>query len=239
MPVWECFTRSRFPLLCEGVSYVAALAKRLECFFLEQFTAACHHHISQSPLWTRQPRQIERSPDSKLNHYIWVFPKIGVPPKWMVYIMENPLKNGWFEGTTIFGNLQKYTLKVKKTPLVPYIYFLILYVYLYIYNNHVCIYIYIIYITLFCWKFLLVPKATWQCFNFKFQSKVFVWKHLKTWLFPRRRSWSKTALREVLYAKTPGDGNPKLPRGWRVCYPMVNLVHLSLSIRSFQIRAPR
>ena len=35
----------------------------------------------------------------------WVFPKIGVfPSKWMVKIMENPIKNGWFGGTPIFGN---------------------------------------------------------------------------------------------------------------------------------------
>ena len=37
---------------------------------------------------------------------IWVFPKIGgKPPKWMVKIMENPIKMGWFGGTTIFGNI--------------------------------------------------------------------------------------------------------------------------------------
>ncbi len=30
---------------------------------------------------------------------IWVFPKIGVPPTWMVNIMENPIKMGWFGGT--------------------------------------------------------------------------------------------------------------------------------------------
>ena len=31
----------------------------------------------------------------------WVFPKIrGKPPKWMVKIMENPIKMGWFGGTT-------------------------------------------------------------------------------------------------------------------------------------------
>ena len=35
----------------------------------------------------------------------WVFPKIG-DPKWMVKIMENPIKNGWFGGTIIFGNTQ-------------------------------------------------------------------------------------------------------------------------------------
>ena len=35
---------------------------------------------------------------------IWVFPKIGVPQNgW--FIMENPIKMGWFGGTTIFGNI--------------------------------------------------------------------------------------------------------------------------------------
>ena len=40
----------------------------------------------------------------------WVFPKIGVPPKWMVKIMENPI-NPWMiwgenPQPTIFGNIQ-------------------------------------------------------------------------------------------------------------------------------------
>ena len=35
---------------------------------------------------------------------IWMFPKIGVAQNgW--FIMENPNKNGWFGGTTIFGNI--------------------------------------------------------------------------------------------------------------------------------------
>ena len=34
---------------------------------------------------------------------IWVFPKIGIPQNgW--FIMENPIKMGWFGGTPIFGN---------------------------------------------------------------------------------------------------------------------------------------
>ena len=35
---------------------------------------------------------------------MWVFPKIGVPLKWMVY-NGKPYENGWFGGTTIFGNI--------------------------------------------------------------------------------------------------------------------------------------
>ena len=35
---------------------------------------------------------------------IWVFPKIVAPPKWMVY-NGKPYWNGWFGGTTIFGNI--------------------------------------------------------------------------------------------------------------------------------------
>ncbi len=34
---------------------------------------------------------------------VWVFPKIGVSPKWMVYNGKH-YWNGWFGGTTIFGN---------------------------------------------------------------------------------------------------------------------------------------
>ena len=33
----------------------------------------------------------------------WMFPKIGVPPKWMVY-NGKPYQNWWFGGTPIFGN---------------------------------------------------------------------------------------------------------------------------------------
>ena len=36
---------------------------------------------------------------------IWVFPRIGgFPPKWMVKIMENPIKMDDLGGTIIFGN---------------------------------------------------------------------------------------------------------------------------------------
>ena len=35
---------------------------------------------------------------------VWVFPKIVVPQNgW--FVMENPIKMGWFGGTTIFGNI--------------------------------------------------------------------------------------------------------------------------------------
>ena len=38
---------------------------------------------------------------------IWVFPKIGEPQNgW--FIMENPIKMGWFEGTTVFGNIHMF-----------------------------------------------------------------------------------------------------------------------------------
>jgi len=40
----------------------------------------------------------------KFEGPIWVFPKIGVPQNgW--FTMENPIKNGWFGGTPIFGNI--------------------------------------------------------------------------------------------------------------------------------------
>ena len=48
------------------------------------------------------------SPSYKWSYFTstWVFPKIMVSPKWMVKIMENPIKMGWFGGPTpIFGNI--------------------------------------------------------------------------------------------------------------------------------------
>ena len=43
--------------------------------------------------------------DGYMIIWIWMFPKIGVhTPKWMVKIMENPIKMGWFGGFShIFG----------------------------------------------------------------------------------------------------------------------------------------
>ena len=40
--------------------------------------------------------------------YIYVFPTIEYPPKWMVS-NGNPYYNGWFGGTTIYGNTHIYT----------------------------------------------------------------------------------------------------------------------------------
>ena len=37
--------------------------------------------------------------------YMGVSKNRGFPPKWMVKIMEIPIKNGWFGGTTIFRNI--------------------------------------------------------------------------------------------------------------------------------------
>ena len=41
------------------------------------------------------------------------FQKIGVPPKWMVY-NGKPYKNGWFGGTTIFGNIHFFEGQVRR-----------------------------------------------------------------------------------------------------------------------------
>jgi len=46
---------------------------------------------------------------------IWVFPKIvEFPPKWMVKIMENPIKHGmiWGGKPTIYGNTHIYPFKI-------------------------------------------------------------------------------------------------------------------------------
>ena len=45
-----------------------------------------------------------RENDKNYIRVIWVFPKIGAPQNgW--FIMENPIKMGWFGGTPIFGNI--------------------------------------------------------------------------------------------------------------------------------------
>ena len=57
-------------------------------------------------LW--KVNQSSKHPGScQMNYHIWVFPKIGVPQNgW--FIMENPIKMGWFGGTHIFGNFWKH-----------------------------------------------------------------------------------------------------------------------------------
>ena len=58
------------------------------------------------PNWPNKIHKIH--PDlSKRYLFIWVFPKIvGKPPKWMVKIMENPIKMDDLGGKpTIFGNI--------------------------------------------------------------------------------------------------------------------------------------
>ena len=46
------------------------------------------------------------SHEFKTSNLYWMFPKDrGKNPKWMVKIMENPIRMGWFGGTIIFGNI--------------------------------------------------------------------------------------------------------------------------------------
>ena len=46
---------------------------------------------------------LSTSSSKNFQFRIWVFPKIGVPENgW--FIVENPIKNGWFGSTPIFGN---------------------------------------------------------------------------------------------------------------------------------------
>ena len=47
--------------------------------------------------------------------FIWVFPKIVVSQNGR-FIMENPIKNGWFGGNPIFGNthFEDFTTKIAK-----------------------------------------------------------------------------------------------------------------------------
>ena len=57
---------------------------------------------TRKSVWTKIPSYWIRLVRNRKN-IIWVFPKIVVPQNgW--FIMENPIKNGWFGGTIIFGN---------------------------------------------------------------------------------------------------------------------------------------
>ena len=51
--------------------------------------------------------------------FIWMFPKIGVPPKWMAY-NGKPYWNGWFGGTISFGSIHiPYRVPPYDKPLHP------------------------------------------------------------------------------------------------------------------------
>ena len=53
-----------------------------------------------SPCWNQDSKNDK---PLRWRNGIWVFPKIGEPQNgW--FIMENPIKMGWFGGTPIFGN---------------------------------------------------------------------------------------------------------------------------------------
>ena len=66
--------------------------------------------------------------------YRWVFLKIGVPPKWMVY-NEKSYWNGWFGGTPIFGNIHVDNLR--NCPRRRYV-LLILYIFQRCQMSHLC-----------------------------------------------------------------------------------------------------
>ena len=84
------------------------------CWFLS--TALIFHETQvprrawdRSPYWSGWGRWWTDAIEGSLTKCnwvklgIWVFPKIGVPQNgW--FIVENPIKSGWFGGTTIFGN---------------------------------------------------------------------------------------------------------------------------------------
>ncbi len=53
-------------------------------------------------------KQIRNSQIESISIAIWVFPNIGVGPQNAWFIMENPIKMGWFGGTPIFGNIHIY-----------------------------------------------------------------------------------------------------------------------------------
>ena len=96
------------------------IAKLLESHFAFRTSTVFVSTFRSPNKWTAARQQLEASKGSRKasiffiigyvpNKYIpkymsciWVFPEIGTP-KWMVY-SGNPYQNGWFGGTTIFGN---------------------------------------------------------------------------------------------------------------------------------------
>ena len=87
-------------------------------------TAAAVDHVATTKEGSQQMRSswgrlaTPSDPHSVCGDIWMLNQKIGIiTPKWMVKIMENPIKMGWFGGTTIFGNTHinispKYTLDV-------------------------------------------------------------------------------------------------------------------------------
>ena len=76
------------------------------CFFGTHFPYILFDNSSKSKPWrdhgARNPRENKAQ---NLAHYSGVSENRGIP-KWMVKIMETPIKMGWFGGKpTIFGNI--------------------------------------------------------------------------------------------------------------------------------------
>ena len=68
---------------------MAALAKCLECFLQQHVTIYPSLHSGHV-----KTRQIEKSPDSKVESLYVGVSENRDTPKWMVYTMENSMKNG-------------------------------------------------------------------------------------------------------------------------------------------------
>ena len=63
-----------------------------------------HGALKLCPSWLFLQRWFPQQLKRCAMKFIWVFPKMVVPPNWMVSDGKS-YKSGWSEGTTIFGNI--------------------------------------------------------------------------------------------------------------------------------------
>ena len=102
MEVWKIIFLSKWvicrfqPLIFQGVTIINQTDHSIRIN-----TSRGQNHVSFS--WAVSTTY--RAMVTLLHFYIGVSPKIWGTPKWMVKIMENPVKMDDLGGTTIFGNI--------------------------------------------------------------------------------------------------------------------------------------
>ena len=94
-----------FALGGDKVATVVAIVWKSTCFPKHVETEWKWHNAQLVGSFNRveQWHDFLKGGKHQTKNNIWMFPKIVVPPKWLVY-NGKPYWNGWFGGTIIFGN---------------------------------------------------------------------------------------------------------------------------------------